>query len=264
MSSERHSLHLQDKPAGRLAWCRIGVGVLLATAGISALLAQTVDGVDVQAIRRRAASFEADATAFVDHIKDRGDAFREEALAVQEGGTDNMRRIAASDLPKGPNGAIDFDAIVSGAAANLDARGGDAPQFIAFASLSMPPASLKQMVRDMAEAGGIVVFRGFPNDSMKAFTAELAKVVDEQDFASIGVDPRLFRAFDVQAVPTYVAVSSDFDPCSGFHCTTQLPPYDRMTGNVTVRYALDSFVEGNGPGARVAAVARATMKRGRP
>jgi conjugal transfer pilus assembly protein TrbC len=120
------------------------------------------------------------------------------------------------------------------------------------------------MVHDTAKAGGIVVFRGFPNNSMKRFATELAKVVDANDFANIGVDPRLFRAFDVQAVPTYVAVSSDFDPCSGFHCTTPLPPYDRMTGNVNVRYALARFVDGNGPGARVAAVALSQMKRGRP
>lgn len=247
-----------------VSWMRIGIGVLLGTAGISALLAQTVDGIDIQAIKRRAAGLEADAAAFVDHIKDRGDAFREDALAVQDGGTDNMRGVAASDLPTGPNGAIDFDAIVSGAATNLNGKAGEAPQFIAFASLSMPPASLKQMVRDTAKAGGIVVFRGFPQNSMKAFSTELAKVVDDKDFASIGIDPRLFRAFDVQAVPTYVAVSSDFDPCSGFRCTTAVPPYDRMTGNVTVRYALERFVEGNGPGARIAAVALGSLEHGRP
>ncbi|KFG90821.1 Type-F conjugative transfer system pilin assembly protein TrbC precursor [Sphingobium herbicidovorans NBRC 16415] len=246
------------------SWVRVGIGVLLGVGGISALLGQTVEGIDIQAIKRRAAGLEADAAAFVDHVKDRGDAFRDDALAVQEGATENMRRVAASDLPTGQNGAIDFDAIVEGAAANLNGKAGEAPQFIAFASLSMPPASLKQMVHDTAKAGGIVVFRGFPNNSMKRFATELAKVVDTDDFANIGVDPRLFRAFDVQAVPTYVAVSSDFDPCSGFHCTTPLPPYDRMTGNVTVHYALGSFVDGNGPGARIAAVALSNMKRERP
>lgn len=248
----------------RVSWARMGVGVLLGTAGITALLAQTIGGVDIQAIKRRGAGLEADAAAFVDHIKDRGDAFREDALAVQQGGTDAMRKIAATDIPHGPDGVIDFDAIVSGAAANLNGTTGEAPQFIAFASLSMPPASLKQMVRDTAKAGGIVVFRGFPRNSMKAFSTELAKVVDAQDFASIGIDPRLFRAFDVQEVPTYVAVSSDFDPCSGFHCTTPVPPYDRMTGNVTVRYALERFVEGNGPGARIAAVALGSLGQSRP
>src|SRR3546814_15668924 len=84
---------------------------------------------------------------------------------------------------------------------------------------------------------------------MKEFSQALGKIVDrEDDFANIGIDPRLFRAFDVQAVPTYVAVSSDFDLCAGFSCRTKVPPHDRMIGNVTVEYALSSFAEGNGPG----------------
>ena len=38
--------------------------------------------------------------------------------AVREAGTENMRQVAAKDLPKGPDGAIDFDEIVQGAAGN--------------------------------------------------------------------------------------------------------------------------------------------------
>ena len=71
-------------------------------------------------------------------------------------------------------------------------------------------------------------------------------------------------AFDVQAVPTYIAVSSDFDLCAGFSCRTQVPPYDRMIGNVTVEYALTSFADGNGPGARVAAVGLANLRKALP
>jgi len=68
----------------------------------------------------------------------------------------------------------------------------------------------------------------------------------------------------VTAVPTYVAVSSDFDLCAGFHCETKLPPHDRMTGNVTVQYALESFRDGRGAGAGVASVALANIERNRP
>lgn len=242
------------------AW---GITALLGTAGISALLAQTIDGLDVQAIKKRSADLAADAQAFVDQVKDRGDEFREEAVAIREAGTENMRQVAAKDLPKGPAGPIDFDEIVQGASKNASAKGGDAPQFIAFASLSMPPQSLKQLIKDTARAGGVVVFRGFPNNSMKAFAGRLGQIVDSQDdFTNIGIDPRLFRAFNVQAVPTYVAVSSDFDLCAGFSCQTKVPPYDRMTGNVTVEYALNSFAEGNGPGARIAAVGLSNMRKG--
>ncbi len=245
-----------------LAWGAVG---LIATASVTALLAQTIDGLDVQAIKRRSADLQADAEAFVEEVKDRGDAFREEASTVREGGTRNMQRVASSDLPSGPAGPVDFDEIVQGAAANLGAGGGEAPQLIAFASLSMPPRSLRQLIQDTARAGGVVVFRGFPNNSMKEFSQALGKIVgSEDDFANIGIDPRLFRAFEVQAVPTYVAVSSDFDLCAGFSCRTKVPPHDRMIGNVTVEYALTSFADGNGPGARVAAVGLTNLRRSVP
>jgi conjugal transfer pilus assembly protein TrbC len=242
----------------------LGILAIVGIASVSALLAQTVDGVDVQAVKKRSADMAAEAQAFVDQVKDRGDRFREEAAAVREAGTDNMRRVSAKDLPKGPPGPVDFDEIVNGAAMNASTKGGEAPQFIVFASLSMPEASLKQLVRDTASAGGVVVFRGFPDNSAKEFVARIGKVVEQDQFASIGIDPRLFRAFDVQAVPTYVSVSSDFDLCAGFSCQTKVPPHDRMTGNVTVEYALSTFVEGNGPGARVAAVALSNLKRPKP
>ncbi|TXI88527.1 MAG: type-F conjugative transfer system pilin assembly protein TrbC [Cupriavidus sp.] len=241
-----------------------GVTALATAAGVTAVLAQTVEGVDVQAVKARAAAMASDAEIFVEHVKDRGDQFRDDAETVRDGGTDNLRRIATTELPKGPTGAVDFDELVQGAAANSNMPAGDAPQFIVFASLSMPPQSLKQLVRDTAKAGGIVVFRGFPNNDAKQFAARVAKIVDKQDdFSNVGIDPRLFRAFDVQAVPTYVAVSSDFDLCAGFSCRTVVPPYDRMTGNVSVEYALSSFVDGNGPGARIASVALGNMRRER-
>jgi len=246
-----------------MRYLTIGILGLLGTASISTLLAQSVDGVDVQAVKKRSADLAAEAQSFVDQVKDRGEQFREEAAQVRDGGTENMRKVASADLPKGPAGPVDFDEIVKGASQNASAKGGEAPQFIVFASLSMPDAALRQLVRDTSSAGGVLVFRGFPNNNAKEFVARIGKVVDKGQFASIGIDPRLFRAFDVQAVPTYVTVSSDFDLCAGFSCQTKVPPYDRMIGNVTVDYALSTFADGRGPGARVAAVALANLKRGR-
>lgn len=246
----------------KLLWAAVS---LLGTASVSALLAQTIDGVDVQAVKKRAADLQADAEAFANQVKDRGDAMREEAATVRDRGMENMQRVSRTELPKGPAGPVDFDEIVQGASTNATAGKGEAPQFIAFASLSMPPQALKQMIADTARAGGVVVFRGFPNNSMKEFAARLGKIVERQDdFTNIGIDPRLFRAFDVQAVPTYIAVSSDFDLCAGFSCRTKVPPYDRMVGNVTVEHALDTFAAGNGPGARVATVGLANLKKARP
>ncbi len=240
----------------------IVIAALAGLAGIQAI-AQTVDGLNLEAIKRRSAAMQGDADIFAEHVRNRGDAFREEAVAIQAKSSTNLTALAKADLPVNGDGAFDFDEIIKGASQNVAGTKGDAPQFIAFASLSMPPAALRQLIADTAKAGGVVVFRGFPNNSMKAFSAMLGKVVTDKDqLSNVGIDPRLFRAFNVEAVPTYVAVSTDFDLCSGLNCTTSVPTHDKITGNVSVRYVLDTFVAAHGPGAGVASVALRNLSKG--
>jgi len=240
----------------------IVIAAIAGLAGIQAI-AQTVDGLDLEAIKRRSAAMQGDADIFAEHVRNRGDAFREEAVAIQAKSTTNLTALAKADLPVNGDGAFDFDEIIKGASQNVAGTKGDAPQFIAFASLSMPPAALRQLIADTAKAGGVVVFRGFPNNSMKDFSAMLGKVVTDKDqLSNVGIDPRLFRAFNVEAVPTYVAVSTDFDLCSGLNCTTSVPTHDKITGNVSVRYVLDTFIAAHGPGAGVASVALRNLSKG--
>lgn len=227
-----------------------------------AVLAQTVEGLDLDAIRARSAKSEQDATALVNEVERRGDAFRKDAQTVQAVALEQMRTIDKANLPRGPAGAVDFDEMIQAASANLKENQGTAPQFMVFVSTSMPEQALKRIIADTSAAGGVVVFRGFPGMSGKAFIAALSKVVEkDQQFASIGIDPRLFRAFDVTAVPTMVVSSSDFTPCDGLTCKTTPPPFDRIEGNVTVRYALETFAGENGPGALVARTALANLGR---
>ena len=227
-----------------------------------AVLAQTVEGLDLDAIRARSAKSEQDATALVNEVERRGDAFRKDAQTVQAVALEQMRTIDKASLPRGPAGAIDFDEMIQAASANLKEAQGTAPQFMVFVSTSMPEQALKRIIADTSAAGGVVVFRGFPGNSGKAFIAALSKGVEkDQQVASIGIDPRLFRAFDVTAVPTMVVSSSDFTPCDGLTCKTTPPPFDRIEGNVTVRYALETFAGENGPGALVARTALANLGR---
>ncbi|WP_260807034.1 type-F conjugative transfer system pilin assembly protein TrbC [Sphingorhabdus sp. SMR4y] len=141
---------------------------------------------------------------------------------------------------------------------------GDAPRFIAFASLSMPPQSLKKLVHDTSAAGGVTVLRGFPGGSAKQLTKMLTAMASNgEQLSALGIDPRLFRAFDVKAAPSFVMVSSDFTLCDGFDCKGAVPPHDRMTGNVSVEYALETFAGGAGPGSRLAALHLARLKKER-
>jgi conjugal transfer pilus assembly protein TrbC len=234
------------------------VGAALGLVGAAAVLAQTVEGLDLQSIQKKADATAADAQAFVDLIKRRSDSLASEAQTTVVSGQDNHERYAQGQGKAA--GASELDRMMADVTGK--AQSGDAPQFIVFASLSMPPESLKPLIRDVGKAGGAIVFQGFPGNSMKAFQQGLGKVIDQgQDTGSIGIDPRLFRAFEIKTVPAFVVVTSDFDLCDGLNCKTTPPPHDQMSGNVTVRYALDAFATGGGPGARIAATALKQLER---
>jgi len=239
--------------------------ILTGIALVSAAVAQTVEGIDVSAIMTQTKAQMQDAEAFVTGVLDRGKPLEAEAQEVRTNGLAALATIKPEDLPKTAQGDVDFDALIAGAAANAEAPEGSGPLFMVFASLSMPKEALTRLIADTSRAGGVVVFRGFPGNDAKAFVQGLKTVLSNpEQQAHIAIDPRLFRAFGVSAVPTYVAVSSDFELCSGLNCTSVVPAHDRLLGNVTLEYALESFADGRGPGAGIAAVALARFQKPKP
>jgi conjugal transfer pilus assembly protein TrbC len=231
-------------------------GLLVGLAAASG--AQTVDGLDLAKVRARARLSPQEAEALTSVVARRGEALRREAADNAASARAAAARYASAKTSGDPATTFDFDGMVAATAKQMVPE--DAPRLVAFASLSMPSASLKAMIADVAHAGGVVVFRGLPGNSAKTFTTALAKVLPPGEVkAAVGIDPRLFRAFGVEAVPAYVVTATDFDLCDGFECRTTLPPHDRMDGNVTLAHALDTFARGDGPGARVAALYRARL-----
>ena len=248
--------------------------LFFSVASLSAVAAQTAreadnSEIDVEALRARSAKSEnsEEAARLVAHLRREAAKQSEAAAATAMQASANLERLGGTTLRAGSTGvgtgAVDFDDVIKGASAPLKPERG-APMLMVFASLSMPPKSLKALIEDTAKSGGVVLFRGFPANDMKTFARKLGRVIDDKTlFGNVGIDPRLFRAYGVQAVPTYVVSSSDFDVCDGLDCATITPPFDRMVGNVTLDYALSTFVEGRGPGAAVAGTALAQLRRSR-
>jgi len=242
------------------------IAALASAAAFAGAAAQTAEqGLDLEAIRARAAEQAGEADALAASARARAEQLAREARTSAADAQAHGKRFA-SEAPKSvrpdPAQAFDFDRMVADAGTMASEGMGEAPRFIAFASTSMPPAALRTMIDDVTRAGGVVVFRGLPQNSAKALTAALSKVARPgEPLTSVGIDPRLFRAFGIEAVPTYVVTSSDFDLCDGFDCTTQVPPHDRMTGNVSAAHALETFARGGGPGALLAAQHLARLER---
>jgi conjugal transfer pilus assembly protein TrbC len=226
-------------------------------AALGGAAAQTLEPeLDLAAIRARAQSDAGDADALAATARARAQAVMDQAdaaaLQAQAHGQEYVRA-APTAAPQPSDTIFDFDQMVAAAGTAAKGNLGEAPRFIAFASLSMPPAALRDMIGRVNAAGGVVALRGFPAGSAKVLTEALSKVALDQDqLGSVGIDPRLFRAFNVTAVPTYVVASTDFDLCDGFDCQTQIPPHDRLSGNVTADFALETIARGGGPAARIA------------
>lgn len=242
-------------------------GGMIATGWLGAALAQTGTDIDLAAIRTRAAGQAGEAEALARTARERAAVMRSQATAQSGTALQGARdaRPATGNRTNRHGSLFDFDAMVAAAGNAARANMGTGPRFIAFASTSMPTAALRQMIDDVPRAGGVVVFRGMRDSSAGAMTAALTGLFKPgEQVAGIGIDPRLFRAFHVEAVPTYVVAGSDFDLCAGLDCTSAVPPFDVIAGNVTAAYALDMFARGGGPGARLAAQHLARLESSAP
>ena len=245
----------------------LAIAALAASSAIGGALAEPSDrDIDLASIRARAANQSQEAEALAATARTRAKAVTADASQSAEAGRANGRRFAVSaPRPILVDATFDFDKMVADTGEMAKDDLGEAPRFIAFASLSMPRQALRQMMDDVTRAGGVVVFRGLTHGSAKVMTDALAKVLKPGErMDGVGIDPRLFRAFNVTEVPAYVVTASDFDLCSGFDCTSEVPPYDRMNGNVTAEYALQTFASGGGPGARIAAQHLARLQGDQP
>ena len=127
-----------------------------------------------------------------------------------------------------------------------------------FTSLSVPAASWRQWARDAAATGAPLVLRGVAGDGL----AETAKRIGDRlggTEAGVAIDPRPFRLFGIERVPTVVVVPGGVPACKSRGCSDDpVPPHDLVTGNVGLVAALET-VAAEGDAGR--AVARAYLER---
>jgi conjugal transfer pilus assembly protein TrbC len=232
--------------------------LLAALGGVGVALGQNAGPLNLDVITKREEAQQNNAEDLVAAALARADTARQAAADVAATGQAALGRAPqpadASAGAIGAAGPVDLDAMVAGARETLTSpRSG--PMLVAFASLSMPEASLRRLIGDVTAAGGVVVFRGFPASNPTRFALAMQKLVTRDQAASVLIDPRLFRAFAVQSVPTWIATTSDYVPCDGLTCVSTVPPFDRIAGNITTRYALDAIADAGGAGAPVARAA---------
>lgn len=94
-----------------------------------------------------------------------------------------------------------------------------------FVSFSMPKESIKALALEAKKYNAVLVIRGLIENSFLK-TATFLKELGED----VVLDPLLFRDYNIVVVPTFIEA--------------QLSGYRKISGNITLSYALSKFKEG--------------------
>ena len=121
------------------------------------------------------------------------------------------------------------------------------PEIIVFMSLSAPPAAWREWSLEAARIGAPLVLRGVARGGLRATVKRVGAHLAEG--AGAAIDPRLFRLFEVKAVPAVAVVPGGVPPCRSRGCSADsAPAHDLVRGNIGLEAALRIVAGEGGPG----------------
>ena len=240
-------------------WLRLNLG--LGAAGMVVVLSAALwaapalsqdDTVDLDALLKSAeanvAREQAGMVQWANGLKDRAGGYTGQAASVQAASQTQLR-----------SGAVLMDdpdlRRVQPDAARVQSDGG----IYVAVSLSMPPEALRALARDAHKAGARVVIRGLVDGSFKATLIKVREVFDDRSAGGVAIDPQVFKAFHVTAVPAIIAARSPVEPCGKLGCSPEIPPFDVVSGNTSREAALKILADEGENGQAAARAARARL-----
>lgn len=111
-------------------------------------------------------------------------------------------------------------------------------RLLVFISSSMPKKTIINLMTQAAPLGAVFVIRGLINGSY-VNTYKYFYTLKGDNEIGIMINPTLFKALDVDVVPTYALYQSDQDLLST--ACNVAPKYTKVSGEVTVHYALEQL-----------------------
>lgn len=166
------------------------------------------------------------------------DAKRKDVFSQVEPGMNSFPKIEAQ---RGTG--IDIDAIASRYKQKAKAKQ-NVDGVYAFASLSMPTASLKKLAEDTRKIGGVLVFRGFRNGNYR----DMAQAISDLGIqsANIQINPNVFKQYKVEAVPAIVVVKANAEINLDDEGCVFPTEFSKVSGDVSLAYALEEIARQEG------------------
>ena len=137
-------------------------------------------------------------------------------------------------------------------------------EVLVFTSLAVPAASWQASARDAARTGATLVHRGVVQESLPETARRIAGRLGDAK-VGVAIDPRLFRLFGIERVPAVVVVPGGVSPCRSRGCAEDAPPpFDRVSGNLSLAAALEAIAAEGDAGRSAARRHLATLRGTKP
>ena len=167
---------------------------------------------------------------------------------------------AAGDAERAPANAVPSSPAFRSHAGTLGSKGAATAEVLLFTSLAVPAASWRAAARDAAWIGAPLVLRGVTEGGLPATARRVAARLGDAK-TGVAIDPRLFRLFGIARVPAVVVVPGGVPPCRSRGCADDpAPPFDVVTGNLSLTGALEAVAAEGGEGSAVARRHLATLR----
>ena len=133
-------------------------------------------------------------------------------------------------------------------------------EVLLFTSLAVPAASWRAAARDAARIGAPLVLRGVAGRSLPTTARQIRTRLGDAK-VGVAIDPRLFHLFGIARVPAVVVVPGGVPPCRSRGCADDAPPpFDRVSGNLSLAAALEAIAAEGSKGRAIAQRHLATLR----
>jgi conjugal transfer pilus assembly protein TrbC len=123
------------------------------------------------------------------------------------------------------------------------------PKVLIFVSFAVPEATLQRLVDQAARAGATLVLRGLVNGSIRDTVTRMQALIGSRRVA-VQIDPEAFDRYGIVKTPTFVIVHGA-EATAACSSSTRCPSdvgYAKVSGDVTLDYAVRQLWSGSDPG----------------
>lgn len=117
------------------------------------------------------------------------------------------------------------------------------PKLQIFVSSSMSKNLLREYAKESIIYEGALIFKGVIDGSITKFAALIREILEVNASAIIQIDDESFAAFEIEQVPTIVLSEQNRLADFVYNEESIAPKYDKVTGNIGIRYALELFAK---------------------